>query len=982
MKKLLCILTLLVAATGLRAQSLDDYADRLQKFGSNIPQEKVFLHMDNSNYFIGDTIWYKAYTMLSTGGLSKLSGLLYVELLNHDGFLVERQNIKLENGQGCGCFVLLDSLYSGYYELRAYTRWQLNWGLTEHPHTEYAEKWFYSKQFAKEFYRDYDKLYSRVFPVYDKPKEPGRYNQDMTLRPLRRYYKQEYDRPEATLTFFPEGGNLVAGTRQRIAFEANDQEGKHLKGKLVLKDKDGNTVAEAQTESRGRGLLELDIAADGNMRPDRLKAEFAWGEYSSKTELPKPVADGVTIKILPPQTGAGLAISLQCAGTAKDEQLGLTVTTDGVLCHYQPLEQGAERAIQVPAESLHTGVAQVTVFNAEGRIWADRLVFVNKGDVEGQNLSFEGLTTDAVQPFEAVQLGVKGPEQGIVSLAVRDAAHSEYTFDGGNILTEMLLASQIKGFVEQPEYYFEKDDEEHRKALDLLLMVQGWRRYKWTEMATQGGFALVQPYERTPWIYGSVHKYEAVEQENLFADAAKQAMDEAGMSADYEAAAAEYPEYISPEFVRKWKGLDGAVLAAKLLKYNLGNPKEDYDSKNVDPLDADIERRIIQQSARERDEKREGTRQKTNADMALGRFHQNQGTLKNEVTVHAEFATPGKATAGNTNAAQGEMLTFNKGLFRIEAPSFYNYCYFFCTASNQEKWKDGKAPQWIEPAEIRPDMYGHGDINYPEYYVRFDQPYPRFVKPYTYYQSRMNMSPRRNGGRLTRVDDATLMNEVVIGARHAGLKGFDASKPAYVLEAYDAFNAVCDAGLCTGYYVGASAFIADVARTFVGDMNMYRAYDLEARFNSRNLSYNFTPGILNKYNHLHNLDKVYIYTDYSPRNEGSQMYSQDNQPLVTVDLRLPADESRYVTYRDRRAVLWGFSVCEDYYNPDYSQKPLPSLKDYRRTLYWNPNLQLDADGRASVTFYNNAQKTQLTVSAEGIGTSGKLMTGLSYPEDR
>ena len=92
--------------------------------------------------------------------------------------------------------------------------------------------------------------------------------------------------------------------------------------------------------------------------------------------------------------------------------------------------------------------------------------------------------------------------------------------------------------------------------------------------------------------------------------------------------------------------------------------------------------------------------------------------------------------------------------------------------------------------------------------------------------------------------------------------------------------------------------------------------------------------------------------------------------------------ARRATYRDRRYVLQGFSVCEDFYQPDYSQKPLPEHKDYRRTLYWNPNLKLDDSGNAQFQFYNNGQKTQLSVSAEGMSSAGELLTGQSMPESR
>ena len=53
---------------------------------------------------------------------------------------------------------------------------------------------------------------------------------------------------------------------------------------------------------------------------------------------------------------------------------------------------------------------------------------------------------------------------------------------GHNMLTDRLLMSEIKGYVNNPQYYFESRDDTRRKAIDLLLRVQGWRRYSWKQM--------------------------------------------------------------------------------------------------------------------------------------------------------------------------------------------------------------------------------------------------------------------------------------------------------------------------------------------------------------------------------------------------------------------------------------------------------------------------------------------------------------------
>ena len=93
-----------------------------------------------------------------------MSGVLYADLYNQDGYLVERQQVELRNGQAHGSFLLPDSLYSGYYELRAYTRWMLNWGITDHPHTKMAEQYGMDIEMVKKYLNDEqvrDELISR-----------------------------------------------------------------------------------------------------------------------------------------------------------------------------------------------------------------------------------------------------------------------------------------------------------------------------------------------------------------------------------------------------------------------------------------------------------------------------------------------------------------------------------------------------------------------------------------------------------------------------------------------------------------------------------------------------------------------------------------------------------------------------------------------------------------------------------------------------
>ena len=120
MRKALCTLTLLWAALLAFGQAdsavirIKEYLKNIHSFNQAYPQEKVYLHLDNHSYFIGDTIWFKAYVMnASTLRLTDVSRILYVELLNEKGVEMETLKLRLENGQCHGAFALKDRYYTG-----------------------------------------------------------------------------------------------------------------------------------------------------------------------------------------------------------------------------------------------------------------------------------------------------------------------------------------------------------------------------------------------------------------------------------------------------------------------------------------------------------------------------------------------------------------------------------------------------------------------------------------------------------------------------------------------------------------------------------------------------------------------------------------------------------------------------------------------------------------------------------------------------
>ena len=190
-----------------------DCLNHVLYFNQYYPQEKVYLHLDNTGYFKGETIWFKAYVVrCDTEQRTDLSHVLYVELLNPSGDVVERRKLPIENGEAHGDIKVDSILTTGFYEIRAYTRYMTNWGTNA--------------------------CFSRVIPIFKAPKTEGDYSDpridiysyrkrlpDVRLDENDNEQEQlgvfERLRHAPKVTFYPEGGELVAGLKTRMAYSIN-----------------------------------------------------------------------------------------------------------------------------------------------------------------------------------------------------------------------------------------------------------------------------------------------------------------------------------------------------------------------------------------------------------------------------------------------------------------------------------------------------------------------------------------------------------------------------------------------------------------------------------------------------------------------------------------------------------------------------------------------------------------------------------------
>lgn len=907
-------------------------------------QEKVYLHLDNNCYYKGDTIWYKSYVVRADNlDYTDMSHILYVELLSPDGLVVERQNIIVSpDGYGDGNFTLKDSLYSGYYELRAYTRWMLNFRVTEHSYGRKDREYFYNRQMARDFFRQFGTVYSRVVPVYERPDSVGDYAQKYIVsRPKTRIEKELKE--SLKVDFYPEGGHLIAGTRCRVAFEVHDEEGQQVDIEGAVRISGRSDSLRICTTHQGRGVFTVDVPTDG-----RLRARFTYHGKDYRFDLPK--TENVGCALLLDVTNETLTAEITPRGFSPGRSYALAVLCRGVLKSFQTITDGG--CVNLDTTLLPTGVNDLIVLDDDGHLLADRLFFVNHHDYDVNPVTVSGLQTE-YQPFEPVTLEFQAPTtMRHLSISVRDGANEEPTYDTGTIMTDLLLSSELKGFVAYPDYYFEADDVEHRQALDLLMMVQGWRRYDFGEI-TSGEPLRYEP-EQYMTVEGSV--WPVGESEDVRPDEVRYwAMGIFGYSPSVE-------ETNNSEIVNEESGSE------------MVNGMNRYEATTPDGLVAQQQEGTIQVEQVGTAIYVQDPEQPTSAfDPFFG--VDNKG-LHKPVTLEAELVFP-------DDIATIQLETDAGGHFVFDIPAYYGQAILFMRASKSSLSE-----------EKRRKKLGKGMLDetaWPDYYVKRDLFFPVFAKKYDYYQCHVPELAQGTDfddytlldtARLSKMDQ-TLREVKVKGKRHRGRHAIDYSKPAYVYDAVDLYNLVTDRGLSFGRFES-QRFPMQIAYALLGNYNSERVMQVAARLNDQELTpyvfyRNFDPGptVMEQFRSdiwiydrikLNRQDEIRLFTDFELRNEDRSVPMQSTVADVTLDYMLLPDDAKRYTYRDRRIILDGMYEPADFYHPDYSHRPLDAdMKDYRRTLYWNPNAQLDADGRFTATFYNNGKPTRIKVSTAGIG---------------
>ncbi|MHB9142140.1 MAG: hypothetical protein ACYC25_09715, partial [Paludibacter sp.] len=669
----------------------------------------------------------------------------------------------------------------------------------------------------------------------------------------------------------PEGGNLVPGLSNRIAFKAVDKQGKSLNVSGTIYNSKGEEVTSFSSTYQGMGSFV--------MYPDGQKytAKVTAGEKKTTVDLPLGIANGYTMYVDNYQSQE-LRVQITKSIGLPTDTLGITFACRGKIYAFKTFCVADEQPslFFIPKSILPTGVAHITVFNSQGQVLADRLAFVNHDDASQINTEI----SSSFAPFSPVNINFKledkqgNPIETTFSLAVRDKGTEIQTGYTDNIQTNLLLSSELKGYIENPGYYFEKSDMRHIVALDLLMMTQGWRRYSWMQMAGLEPFIVKYGIEKGLMIEGTVlTDFRKKEKENI-----------------------EVTMWMLTPYQK------GTCVTDSNGKFNLG--LEDFYGKT----ELNLETR---ENGKLKDYRilLDRVFNPVPKAYAFGEINMNDTTALNEKQVlvkeQIDYKTPetvAKPDSTIKSHALGEVIVTEKKKWKREQEGANQSDVIYNVSKELDKMRDKGESEAGGIMEFLGDQQNIFSWN----------------------------------------------NDIV---------GF--SEP----ERLPIYKASCR-------YMGRDVlFVINNSLARISSMNGV------PRENFNN--FNENSPITSSVNHsVSDLDLSFVQSIMISQNSNSATgYCPNCDPKdYTVIFIYTKKDGRSVNKNGmRKTAFEGYSKITEFYSPNYKTVDLPDGKDFRRTLYWNPDVKTDKEGNASVTFNNNKTCKSLSVSSEGITKEGNII---------
>jgi hypothetical protein len=449
LRQLVFIAALMAMSTIARSQALDS---TLAHYNRNYQPEKVWLHYDKDVYQAGETIWFKAYLM---DGLfpAEQTKTIYIDWVGDNGEVLAHTVSPVVEGSSNGQLDIPESYTGNFIHVKSYTKWMLNF--------------------------DSSFIYSRDIRILNK-NIPSKTNSTTPL---------------TTLTFFPEGGDVITGIANRVAFLAANQWGLPVSIRGVIEDNKGTVVDSISTIHDGMGSFMFTPAA-GTVYTAKWKDAKGVTHTSA---LPPVKTTGASLQVVISEKKR--IVNVQSNATEdRFKMLHLLGTMNSGLAFKTEVNLSATKSARkvIPTDNLPSGILTITLFDADWNAIAERISFIDNGDYSfatSLEVTHWGLNKRAQNDILLkVPAGLQGAN---LSVSITDAGIEADS--SSSIITHFLLTGDLKGYVHNPAYYFSSKADSVINNLDLVMLTHGWRRFKWEDI-TKGKLPVIQQPRDTSYL--------------------------------------------------------------------------------------------------------------------------------------------------------------------------------------------------------------------------------------------------------------------------------------------------------------------------------------------------------------------------------------------------------------------------------------------------------------------------------------------------
>lgn len=516
------LLGVLLYFSSLSAQTMQDTIIANFSLMERIPKEKLYLHLDKPFYGAGEKIWFKGYLVNAiTHQDNAQSNFIITELINRSDSIVERKKIRRDSLGFHNAFTLPATLPAGDYYLRGYSNWMLNEDpdfffsrnikignsidntivssieYQQEDDTHYTAKIKFTSNVQAVFENTTIKyLYLENGKIKNKGKKKTDENGWISISlpdlksPVARRIEVEFDDPQYIykrtfhlpvftndfdVKFFPEGGALINIPHQNVAFKAQGADGfsKEIEGFLF--NSKGDTLTNFRSEHNGMGIF--------TMNPVNNETYYVTvrtnDSITKRFDLPAIEPKGISIAMSHYKQEIRYEIQ-KTEATEWPQKLFLLAHTRGKLAILQPINP--KRTFGKMNDSLFTeGITHFMLIDEQGNALSERLIFVPDHKPNQWQITTDQPTYGKREKV-SLQIAAKdsegNPVEGTFSVSITDRKSIQPDSLADNILSNLLLTSDLKGYVEDPAFYFLNQDARTLRSIDYLMMTHGWRRHK------------------------------------------------------------------------------------------------------------------------------------------------------------------------------------------------------------------------------------------------------------------------------------------------------------------------------------------------------------------------------------------------------------------------------------------------------------------------------------------------------------------------